>query len=590
VTAVAVETAPPERPAARRTLRLHWEAALVVVGAVALACWTNRSAIEGLTTTVAGDLGDPLYFAWQLAWVRHALGTDPGSLLWTTPAFQGARDNLAFTDTVLGYTPLGLFVGDGQAGALALLNLAWLASCSFAIMGGYVLARAMRVGRFAALVSAAGFGFAPWRIQQIIHINVVSVGVIALALGLLARGNGWSLRDGWQPERMSWRWIAAGWAAACYQLTFGWAVGIWFVYSVGIPMLLWTAGWLLLGRRRARLTRPVLLAHGLGGLAFAVTGWLLLRPYLRVIAAHPEAKRGENWLPLFSPPWRGLLTAPPNDWFWADRQVDWRTTLTWPPEMILSPGIVLVVLALTGVGFSVYPWRRRLLLALATAVLVVLAMGTAFPLGHGEWTYLPLFRHAPGWSALRTTGRLIIFVTLGLCLLAAGAVSRFYREVRPARPLRGRVRTGGAVVAALLAVVPAGAVVVEGLNVVPHWTVPTSPVRLASFPQPVLLLPSDIVGDYHMMLWGTEGWPLLANGSSGFDPPNQTQLRSEAASFPDSGSVEALRRRGIRTVVIIRSRAVGSMWATAPDRPIDGLDLTRADFGDAVVYTLRPPT
>jgi hypothetical protein len=579
--------APPQRVPARG-LPLRWEALGVVLGAAAVTCLTNQDTLRGLTTTAGGDLGDPLYFAWQLAWVRHALVTDPGGL-WTTPAFLQAPGNLAFTDTILGYTPLGLLVPGGQSGALALLNLAGLIATAVAVAGGYALARAMGSGRFAGLVAGTGFGFAPWRLEQTIHLNVNSTGGIALALAFLARGNGWSLRHGWQPERMSARWIAAGWLVACYQLTFGWAIGIWFVYSLGVPLLLWAAGWLLSGRRRAGLPQAVVLAHGLGGVAFAVTSGVLLRPYLRVIATHPEARRGENWLPLFSPPWRGLLTAPATSWYWGDRQVSWRSALSWPPEMVLSPGIVLLVLALTGVLFSVWPWRRRLGLVLATAVLTVLVMGTAFPFGHGEWTYLPLFRHAPGWSALRTPGRLMIWVTLGLCVLAAGAVARFYQEVRPARPALRDPRTAAATVAAAtLALVPPVAVTGEGLNHTPRWPVSRSPVTLASLRQPILLLPTDIVSDYHMMLWGTEGWPVLANGSSGFDPPAQAALRASAWAFPDPASVSALRARGILTVVIVRSRVAGSPWEGAAERPVNGLGITRTDLGAAVVYQLTP--
>ncbi|HEY6793797.1 MAG TPA: hypothetical protein VI248_03830 [Kineosporiaceae bacterium] len=632
---MSVVTAPPasSERAAPRVLPLRWEILAVVLGAVGLACWTDRGALSGLTTTAGGDLGDPLYFAWELAWVRHAVLTDPGGL-WTTPAFLQAPDNLAFTDTVLGYTPLGLLVPGGQSGALAVLNLAGLAATAAAVVGGYALARAMGSGRLAGLVAGAGFGFAPWRLEQTIHINVISTGGIALALALLSRGNGWSLRRGWQPGRMSPRWIAAGWGVACYQLLFGWATGIWFVYALGLPMVAWTAGWLVVGRRRAALPRGVLLAHGLGGLAFVVTGALLLRPYLRVVAAHPEARRGENWLPLFSPPWRGLLTAPTTSWYWGGRQLGWRSTLSWPPEMILSPGVALLVLALTGLVFSVWPWRRRLGLGLATAVLTVLAMGTAFPFGHGEWTYLPLYRYLPGWSALRTPGRLMIWVTLGLCLLAAGAVARFSTELRPARrpagtsadppptaagpppapdagpppaldagpppapdagPPRDARRawrearmTAAAFAAALLTVVPSAVVVGEGLGHTPHWPVARSPIRLTSLRQPILLLPTDLIGDYQMMLWQSEGWPVIANGNSGFDPTAQTALRSEAKTFPDAASVAALRARGIVTVVVVRPRAVDGPWADAAERPVTGLGISRTDLGDAVVFTLTP--
>ena len=593
------------------------EALLVVLAAVVVSLIADRRYLTGLTTTAAGDLGDPLYFSWQLAWVGHALSTDP-STLWTTNAFLQAPGNLAFTDTVLGYAPISLLLGlfglSGQPGALAGLNLAVFVAGVLATVGGYALARAMGAGRIGALVAGAGFGYAPWRLEQVIHINVLSTGGIALSLALLARGNGWSLRHGWQPERVGPRWIAAGWAVACWQLTLGFATGIWFVYSLALPMLGWALGWLMRWRRSGRqpLPRSVLAAHGIGGLAFTLTGGLLVQPYLAVIAAHPEAVRGPNWLPLFSPPWRGLLTAPDTSRFWGERQTIWRAWLTWPPEMVLSPGMVLLGLAVIGLFVSVWPWRRRLGLAAATAVLTVLAMGTTFP-GGGRWTYLPLFRHAPGWEALRTPGRLIIWVTLGLCLLAAGAVARIYSELHPLRPqdlarLTGLRRIADlrrigdprrlawrgpqsralalAVLSVALGVLPAVAVVSEGLGRTPHWRVATSPVQLDRLPAPVLLLPTDSIADYHMMLWSTQGWPLLANGSSGFDTTEQAAIRESAQTFPDATSVAELRARGVLTVVIVRSRTYGSLWEGAADRSVAGLPVHRRDLGDAVVYSL----
>jgi hypothetical protein len=582
-----------------RGLRPWAEIALVVLGALVFACWSHRDALSALTTTAAGDLGDPLYFAWQLAWVSHALASAPTGL-WTTNAFLQEPGSLAFTDTVLGYAPLGLVVPSGQAGALAQLNLALMIATTLATVGGYAIARAMGAGPVGSLVAAAGFGYAPWRLQQVIHINILSTGGIALALALLLRGSGWSLRDGWRPDRMSARWIAAGWAVAVWQLTFGFAIGIWFAYSLAVPLALLGLGWVLRGRRRAGLPRRVVLAHGIGGAAFVGAAALLVQPYLQVIAAHPEAKRGENWLPLFSPPWRGLLTAPETSWFWGDRQVRWRSALSWPPEMVLSPGIVLLVLAAVGLVFSVWSWRRRLGLAAATVALTVLALGTQFVDG-GRWTYLPLYRHLPGWDALRTPGRLIIWVTLGLCLLAAGAVARFAQAFRPrarvrpsTSPRRGtpprrgpRAVTASAVVL-VFALLPTAAVLAEGAGQAPQWPVSRSPVRLAELPGPVLLLPSDEIADYHMMLWSTEGWPVIANGSSGFQPVEQVALRQEVGGFPDAASLAALRRRGILSVVVIRSRAFETPWSDAASKPVAGLPVRRTVLGDAVVFDLRP--
>ncbi len=105
---------------------------------------------------------------------------------------------------------------------------------------------------------------------------------------------------------------------------------------------------------------------------------------------------------------------------------------------------------------------------------------------------------------------------------------------------------------------------------------------------PVLYLPSDPIGDYTVMLWSTQGWPVIANGSSGFDPPYQAELRRQVATFPDAASVAALQARGVRSVVLVPSRAAGTPWAGAADRPVTGLPLVRRDTADAVVYELAP--
>jgi hypothetical protein len=169
-------------------------------------------------------------------------------------------------------------------------------------------------------------------------------------------------------------------------------------------------------------------------------------------------------------------------------------------------------------------------------------------------------------------------VTLGLCLLAAGAVARLADAARR-RPSRALVIVG---------CLPAALLVVDGLSTMPVLTVPVAPVALRTLPDPILLLPTDPVSDYGLMLWGTDGWPVLANGSSGFDPRAQTDLRAEAATFPDAASIADLRARGIRTVVLDRSCTGGTAWAHAADRQVDVPGVVRAELGDAVVYDLGP--
>lgn len=584
------------------------EALWAVVIAVAASVATQWPSLRTLTTTVTGDLGDPLYFAWQLAWVGHAVSQNPASIastMWTTNAFQQAPDNLAYTDVVLGYLPLSFVVPPGQAGALAQLNLALLLATIGAALGGYVLARVLGARMPGAYLAGAAFGFAPWRDTQVIHINVLSTAGIALAAALLCAGHAWSLRHGWRPERMSVAWVLLGWLVAAWQLLFGFATGIWFGYFLVVIMLCWVVGWLVSGRRRAgwRAVRGVLLADLAGGLLFLGTAGLLLVPHLRVLRANPDAQRVEGMLDLFSPPWYGLLTAGDSNRIWDTAMTTWRAAINqrWPPEMFMSPGIWLLALAVAGLFISSWTVPRRLGLALVTAALAVLAVGTNGPAG-GRFTYLPLYDHLPGWEHLRTPGRLMIWVTLGLGLLAAGTISRIADELvaewgrreedgwrRPESRtgyLRGRDPLSRLGVVLLLAL-PAGGAYLEGWDRLPRWTVARAPIDLAVLPQPLLILPSGQVADYHLMFWSTEGWPVIANGDSGFNAESQVRLRADAATFPDAASVAALRFRGIATVVVVRSRTGPGAWPGAADLPVNGLGITRTDTGDAVVFDLR---
>jgi hypothetical protein len=561
------------------------EALLVFLAAVFVVYENDRDQLADLRGTVAGNLGDPLYFAWQLSWVAHAVA-DRVPDLWTTNAFLGTPGNLAFTDTILGYLPISLLTGPGQAGALAALNVAGFVANVLALCGGYALARALGAGVLGSVVAGVGVGLAPWRVEQVIHLNVVSTGGIAFALALLAYGHGWSLRHGWRPERMHPWAVAAGWAVATWQITLGFAIGIPFVYVLALVAALTGLGWLRSGR--PRLPRRLLVADVAGGGVFLLVTGLLVQPYLRVLATNPASERSEAMLPLFSPPWSGLRLSSDTSWFWGDRQVADRAKLFWPPEMIVSPGLALAALAVLGLFVSAWPLRRRLPLAVATALATALTLGTQF-WGGGSWTYLLLYRYVPGWDALRTPGRMIIWVTFGLALLAAGFVARLAdpliaRARRPDPDAVHRV-AAGAGVAALL--VPIGLVVADDWGSPRHWSVTTAPVRVSSLPAPIMFLPTDQIGDYHLMLWTTDGFPTLANGNSGFNPPEQEQLRRATRTFPDATSVAALRAKGIRTVVVVRSRAVGTGWADAADKPVAGLGIGRLDLGDAVIYSLR---
>jgi hypothetical protein len=594
-------------PRARRTR----EALIATTGSAALAVAMTWPALRDPARTVPQDLGDPLYFVWQLAWVGHALTTQPWDL-WTTNAFSGAPGNLAYTDAVLGYAPISA-LGRGLDGALVTYNVLYVIAAALAFLGAYLLARVLGARWPGAIVVAAAFAYAPWRLAHDRHINVLSTGGIALALALLAYGHGWSLRrqqraaelprqagpqgppvHSRRPVRP--RWVLAGWAVACWQLTLGFAVGVPFAWALLIVFVTAWLGWRASSQRRP-WPRRLVVADAVGGAAFGLLGLALTIPYLRVVGDIPVARRTEEMVERYSPPVHGLVTAPPESWWWGSLHSGWRDGMTAPQEQTLLPGFVLLVLAGVGLVYSAWSVRHRWLLAGGAAVTALLALGTSAP-GGGEYTYLALFRTVPGWEALRTPGRLILWVTLCLALLAAGAVTRAAESWsgsrgdgaawRPAPASRRAMRRPGAWALTLVLAVPGALVIAEGVARMPQPQVPRIPVSLGSLPSPQLVLPASQQRDFLVMTWSTDGWPRLVNGGSGFESPAQSRLRREVAGFPDAASVEELRRRGVRTVVVVRSLAAGTTWAGAADRSTADLPLTRREQGDVVIFELEP--
>lgn len=566
----------------RFTTRIAREVLTVVGASVALAVAMTWPAMRNPTSTIPHDLIDSALMGWEAQWGAYALLHQPDRLF-DGNAFYPEGYSYAFSDTLLGYWPLAL-LADGPQGAALATNLIYVSLFALASIGGYALARQLGASPLGSAVAGLAMAYAPWRLAQVSHLHVISTGGIALALAMLARGHGFSLRHGLRPERSHAGWIAAGWLVAAWQVTIGFGIGLVFVYVLAGLCVVAAVLWLRRGRPPVR--RAVWLTDLGGGAVFGAVSLLMAWPYLRVIEEHPYARRGVDELGYYSPPLHGFLIGPQEALLWHGNPLGLRDTVMLQGEMTLLPGYTLLVLAAIGVKLSVWPRRARIGLGIAVLASVALASGTRFVF-NGRFTYLLLY-HLPGWDGIRTPGRLVVWTTLLLSLLAAGAVTALsQRLAHRARLVRGwRLDLGRAV-----GVLASALIVVEGLSLVGHPKVPEAPAALtAEYAQtvrpPLLVLPSDPFFDPLVMLWSTDGFPPIVNGLSGFTPRSQEEMRVGTHSFPDPASVELLRGYGVRTVVVLRDRIAGTPWADAATGSIEGLDITRTEIGSAVVYTL----
>ncbi|SCL65708.1 hypothetical protein [Micromonospora chersina] len=553
---------------------------LAAVGSLALAVLMTWPTLRYPRYTLPQDYWDPSLQSWQVAWSGHILLTDPGQL-WSSNTFFPEPWSFAFSDTLLGYAPAGM-IGVGPEDALLRYNILFVLAHALATFGAYALARQLGAGRIGSAVAGASYAYAPWLLAQAGHLHILSNGGIPLALAMLARGHGWSLRHGYRPRRRHAGWAFAGWLVAAWQLSLGFGIGLPFAYLLAAVVLVSAVVWFVRRRVKRPFGRRLFLADLLGGLVFAAVGAALAVPYFKVAELHPNAARTLGDIQLYSPPASGFFTAPAESRIWGELHEGARAALPWHPEMTLLPGFVLYALAAGGLFFSVWRVRHRLFLLAGVLVTMALAMGTRF-LG-GRFTYVPLFEHLPGWNGLRTPGRMMLWATLLLGLLAAGAVTAFCARVRELAAERVPPWPGPWLRLATL--VPLLLVVVEGLNVTPHPVVPRQPAVMRTVDGPMLVLPSSQNLDQPVMLWSTDRFQRMVNGGSGFTPDSQAQAREFTVSFPDFASVDYLRRRGVKNVVVLRDRLGGTPWEGMLDRPVDGLGVTREEVGDAVVYRL----
>jgi hypothetical protein len=581
----------PRRSAAALGRGLGHEWTLTVFGGLALAVVMTWPVLRHARYTLPQDTGDPALVAWVLAWPGQVLFSDPGEL-WHGNAFYPGRWSLAFTDSLLGYAPFSL-IGEGPLDALLRYNIIYVLVYALAFIGAYALVRQLGAGPPAALVAALAFAYAPWHSAHAGHLHVLSTGGMVLALAMLARGHDWSLRRRRAGSRRRVRpgWIVAGWLVAAWQITIGFGVGLVFAYVLALVVVVVAAGWVV--RRIARRAREpvgrIVGANLVGGTIFTATTLLMALPYLTVVELYPNAKRAISEVEFFSPPLRGFLTAPEQSWLWGSLHEGARSLPVGDgkefqtAEMALLPGFALIGLAVAGLLVSSWSVRARLWLAAGVVLSAGLTMGTEVFDGV---IYRPLFYGLPGWDALRTPGRMVIWTTLLLGLLAAGAVGALASRSRELARSRGFRQPGGWLRLATL--LPAVLVLAEGVNTVPAVVVPPQPAALATVEGPVLVLPSNSWTDVKVMLWTTDRFVPVVNGASGFVPPPLAEARQVTQTFPDPASVDYLRSLGVATVVVLPDRVGGTPWEGAVTATGAELGLTREEIGGAIVFHLGP--
>lgn len=538
------------------------EVLLATLGGAFLAVAARWPLPLHMASEVPAELQDPILQAWQVAWGGHALITQP------LDPFQAnvhwpLQNALAYTDGLLGFAPVGLLGQIGTSAALVGYNGLYLLAYALAFLGAYLLAREIGAPPAAAALAGVAFAYAPWRIAQENHMNVLSSGGIPLSIFLLMRGY----------RRQAAGLVLGGFGVAIWQISLGFALGLQFGYALAVLAVVGAAIWLARGRPAPR--RAVVAATLLGAGLLAAGTLLLASPYLEAVRDDPKARRSYDRLRELSPAPRSFLAAPAESLVWGGPTASARSGLNAPGEQTLFPGLLAVCLALVGVLAGRGPPSLRLGLAGAAGAVAVLALGSG--LADGALGYRWLYDHAPGWDAVRTPGRLMTLISLALALLASLGAGRLLDRV-------------GARARGPLAVGLCALVMLEGFNLVDLFPVPPPPPAQRGAPAPQLHAPSDLTFSQIYTFWSVDdGFPTLLNG--GGSTPDTVLDSVEvpvARHFPDAATVAALRRAGVRSLVFHPELAGGTRWEGLERRPVRGLPIRRRSGGGVVVYEIDP--
>ena len=546
------------------------EVIAAAIGASLLAIVMTWPLLIHLGSVVPRDIGDPLAEAWQPAWGGHALLHQPLHFF-DANRFWPLKDSLAFGDALIGYAPTGI-IGSGPHAAMVRYDLLFLFAYALAFFGAYVLARELGLSPAGAAIAGAAFAFAPYRLEQDGHLQVISSGGIPLAIAFAVRGI--RLKRPW--------WLFWAWVVAAWQVSIGWVLGLPFAYGLAGSVAIGAVAWLVRGR--PALPRRMIVIGGVGALVFVAISYWIAHPYLYIADNFPASKRSPHEVAAFSGPLKVLLTAPEENWVWGSATAGFRNSLTTLQEKTLFPGAVIVLLAVVGMFSSSLGKRTRIGIGIAAVFLIVLELGFREE-GGLLWPYRVLYDVLPGWDAIRTPGRLATFSSLALALLAAAGGEALLRALRRRLPAWS---TG--VLAGLLVLV----IVTEGRSLpfdpfgnqaMPE--VPPAQPSAQEIATPQLHLPALTAKENRAyQLASTDGFPDMVNGRASTNPAVVLNLVRDMANFPDPATVRELQEYGVRTVILHLGLSEGTPQAGAARKSIEGLPLSACRLPGLVVYEL----
>ena len=351
--------------------------------------------VRSLSWKLPSDLGDPVLNTWVLWWNTQAVPFT--ERWWNPPAFYPTPDILAYSEHLLGLTPFSTPIYWLTGSPILAYNVTFLLTFPLAGWAAYLLCEELTGRRDAAWIAGLAFAFAPYRMSQLGHLQVLASFWMPLALFGLHR----------YYSRGGVRWLGLFGVSTLMQ---GLSNGYYLAYFP-VLVLLWVC-WFTPNEGWWRKVGAI----GLTGVLTTLPVLPILFRYQRVHEAL-GLRRDVAEIERYSADLTSFLSGSTLLTFWSrfDTPVLWFQQ----PEGQLFPGVaVLVVLA--AALWRVRWWPQgpepvalRALRVLVTTTAVLFAAGLAYRFIVGPWEINPF-----GWKVAMNRPDQAIPQTVLACVVA----------------------------------------------------------------------------------------------------------------------------------------------------------------------------
>jgi hypothetical protein len=390
---------------------MAWQARAIGLACAAYTCvavaytWPLAVRLGG----VPHDLGDPLLTTWFLWW-SGSQAVPLSAAWWNAPFFHPAAGVFGLSEHLLGLAPIAapLIALTGQP--LVGHNVAFIATFVLSALGAHFLAYTLTRRHDVSTIAAVAFAFAPYRLPQTPHIQVLASFWTPVCLGALNRYDQTG-RAGWAAAASA-AWVLQGLTCG-YYLFFLWLLAAFWILWFGV------------GRWPLRRLGVVTDAFAAGAVVLAP----FLRGYQFILRETYGFHRSIGEIRAFSADIASLLSASEDLLLWGWVRVIER------PESNLFPGLTIVLLSAlalsrarpfdAGIAESIGVRRTRRVL---TALLVLLLLASILPLAYGTWQLTIGGTRLVSISRADKPLTLALVVALGLVALLPGVRSAFQRR------------------------------------------------------------------------------------------------------------------------------------------------------------------